>query len=387
MSIFKRTEKRALPLNIDPYQITARPLFNNYSGELVNENTAFAHSALTAAVTLLADSIAVMPLELLRERGGRTERLPTPSVLIKPNEHQTMFDFIHQTVLMLALHGCAYIYAPRRPGELPPEMKNIHPSQVKDMIDDTDGTLTYEISRQQYTLNEIRAIHWLLFPGRTRGLSPLEIQRNTVGMGIAMDRFLSQFYGEGATPSSVLETDQRITPDQADLMRQTWEDSHYKRRRPAVLTGGLKWRSITTSASDMQMIQHRESIIRDIARAYRIPLHLILGSGGDSQTYQNVEQAGINFVRYTLLPWMRRIEDAISEMLPLTQKVRFNADEFMRADLTTRVNAQRTQILSGTLSPNEARQQENREPYEGGDTFMTPATTPPAGIDAVPPER
>lgn len=387
MSFFKRTEQRALPTNIDPYQITARPLYNNYSGELVNENTAFAHSAMMAAVTLLADAIAVMPLELMRERAGRLERLPTPSVLIKPNEHQTMFDFVHQTVLMLALHGCAYIYAPRRPGELPPEMKNVHPSQIKDMIDDTDGTLTYSIGQQKYSMKEIRSIHWVLFPGRTRGLSPLEVQRNTVGMGLAMDRFLSQFYGEGATPSSVLETDQRITPDQAELMRQTWEDSHYKRRRPAVLTGGLKWRSITTSASDMQMIEHRESIIRDIARAYRIPLHMIIGSGGNSQTYQNVEQAGINFVRYTLLPWMRRIEDAISEMLPLTQKVLFNPNEFLRADLTTRVNAQRIQILSGTLSPNEARQQENREPYEGGDAFVNPATTPPAGVDAVPPER
>jgi HK97 family phage portal protein len=153
-----------------------------------------------------------------------------------------------------------------------------------------------------------------------------------------------------------------------------------------VLSGGLKWRSITTSAAEMQMIEHRESIIRDIARAYRIPLNLILGSGGDSQTYQNVEQSGINFVRYTLLPWMRRIEDAISEMLPLTQKVRFNADEFMRADLTTRVKAEQIQIMSGTLSPNEARQIENREPYEGGDFFMKPSMTPPAGKDADPPQ-
>jgi HK97 family phage portal protein len=174
-------------------------------------------------------------------------------------------------------------------------------------------------------------------------------------MGIAMDRFLSAFYGDGATPSSVLETDTTITEEQAQIVRDSWEEAHYKRRRPAVLTGGLKWRPITTSAADMQMLEHRESIVRDIARVYRIPLHLLSGTGGDSNTYQNVEQSGINFVRYTLLPWMRRLEDAISEMLPLTQRVRFNADEFMRADLTTRVNAQRVQILAGTLSPNEAR--------------------------------
>jgi HK97 family phage portal protein len=387
MSLFKKTERRALPSNIDPYQLTARPFYSNYSGELVNEYTAFASSALAGAVTLLADAIAVMPLELLRDRGGRTERLPTPSVLLRPNDHQTMFDFVHQTVMMLALHGCAYIYAPRKAGELPPEMKNIHPNQIKPVMDVTSSSLYYDIGKERYTPNEIRAIHWVIFPGQTRGLSPLEIQRNTIGMGIAMDRFLSQFYGEGATPSSVLETEQQVTQQQADLLRQTWEDSHVKHRRPAVLSGGLKWRSITTSASDMQMIQHRESIIRDIARAYRIPLNLIAGSGGDSQTYQNVEQSGINFVRYTLMPWMRRIEDAISEMLPLTQKVRFNADEFMRADITTRVRAEQVQIMSGTLSPNEARQMENREPYEGGDFFVNPSLVPPAGIDSVPPER
>lgn len=373
MSIFKR-ETRALPENIDPYQITARPFFPNYSGEIVTEVTAFAHSALMAAVTLLADAIAVMPLDLLEERGGREVKLPTPSVLQKPNDRQTMFEFVHQTVLMLALHGTAYIYAPRIPGELPPEMINLHPNQVKGVADTEDGTLIYSIGQQKFSPEVIRAIHWIIFPGRTRGLSPLEAQRNTIGMGIAMDRFLSQFYGEGGTPSSVLETDQKLTPDQARLVRDTWDDAHNKRRRPAVLTSGMKWRPVTTSAADMQMIEHRESVIRDIARAYRIPLYLIAGTGGDTQTYQNVEQSGINFVRYTLLPWMRRIEDAISEMLPLTQRVRFNPDEFMRADITTRVNAQRVQILSGTLSPNEARQMENREPYDGGDVFFAPVT-------------
>lgn len=385
MSLLRRNERRALPTSIDPYQITARPYYPNYSGEIINETNAFAHSALMAAVTLLADSISVMPLELVRDRNGRTEKLPTPSVLMKPNETQTMFEFVHQTVLMLALHGNAYIYAPRRPGELPPEMRNIHPNQVKGMVDTDTDTLAYQIGQQKYSAREIRAVHWLLLPGQVRGISPLEAQRNTIGMGIAMDRFLAQFYGEGATPSSVLETESTITEEQARIARDTWLDMHNKHRLPAVLTGGLKWRAITTSAADMQMIEHRESIIRDIARAYRIPLNLILGSGGDSQTYQNVEQAGINFVRYTLLPWMRRLEDAISEMLPLTQRVRFNADEFMRADLTTRVRAQQVQILSGTLSPNEARQQENREPYVGGDTFVTPSPNPSAGTDAEPP--
>ncbi len=380
MTLF-RSERRALPLTIDPYQITGRPLYQNYSGELINENTVFASSAVLSCVTLIADSIAAMPLELTRNRGNRVEVLPTPSVLMKPNDHQSMFEFIHQLVSTLLIHGCAYIYAPRRPGELPPEMRVIHPKHVEDAVD-ADGSYYYMIEKQRYEMTDIRGIHWLVLAGHHRGISPLDAQRNTIGMSLAMDRFLSAFYGDGATPSSVLETDKPLTNEQARILRETWEDAHYKRRKPAVLSNGLKWRSITTSAADMQMLEHREAIVRDIARVYRVPLHMISGTGGDSQTYQNVEQAGINFVRYTLLPWMRRIEDCLSDMLPITQHVRFDAEEFERADLTTRVRAQQIEIMSGTLTPNEARADNNREPYEGGDQFiMSVQGTALAGID------
>lgn len=397
MSVWRNVERRALPESIDPYQISARPFYNNYSGEIVTELTAFAHSAVMGAVTLLADSIATMPLELTRERAGRIEKMPTPSVLLRPNQHQTMFEFVHQLMLTLALHGNAYIYAPHSAGELPSEMVNIHPSKIKKMTVADDGSYRYTIGKEELTSDDIRCIHWLILPGQAKGISPLEALRNTIGMGIAMDRFLAQFYGEGATPSSVLETEQTITQEQAQILRETWEDSHVRKRRPAVLTGGLKWRSVTTSAADMQMLEHREAIVRDISRAYRIPLHLINGTGGDSQTYQNVESSGINFVRYSLLPFMRRIEDAISVILPVTQAVRFNADEFQRADLITRVRAQQVQIMSGTLTPNEARAQENREPYKGGDQFVLAlagapiagvegGTQPSLGTDAQPPK-
>jgi HK97 family phage portal protein len=397
MSVWRNIERRALPESIDPYQISARPFYNNYSGEIVTELTAFAHSAVMGAVTLLADSIATMPLELTRERAGRIEKMPTPSVLLRPNQHQTMFEFVHQLMLTLALHGNAYIYAPHSAGELPSEMVNIHPSKIRKMTVADDGSYRYTIGKEELTSDDIRSIHWLILPGQAKGISPLEALRNTIGMGIAMDRFLAQFYGEGATPSSVLETEQTITQEQAQILRETWEDSHVRKRRPAVLTGGLKWRSVTTSAADMQMLEHREAIVRDISRAYRIPLHLINGTGGDSQTYQNVESSGINFVRYSLLPFMRRIEDAISVILPVTQAVRFNADEFQRADLITRVRAQQVQIMSGTLTPNEARAQENREPYVGGDQFVLAlagapiagvegGTQPSLGTDAEPPK-
>ena len=322
MSLFRRSEQRALPTSIDPYQITARPYYPNYTGEIVTELTALAHSAVISAVTILADSIAAMPLELTRTRGGRIEKLPTPSVLQRPNDRQNMFEFVHQTMATLALHGNAYIYAPQGNNGLPLEMRNIHPKAINKIAISDTGEMIYEMGKQEYSSKDIRAIHWLILPNQLRGVSPIDTMRNTVGMGLAMDRFLAQFYGEGATPSSVLETDGALTPDQARQIRDSWEESHYKHRKPAVLQGGLKWRSITTSAADMQMLEHKESIIRDIARVYRIPLHLIIGTGGDSQTYQNLEAVGSAFYQYTLLGWVRRLETAFSEMLPINHQIR-----------------------------------------------------------------
>jgi HK97 family phage portal protein len=379
VSVWRNTEKRALPISIDPYQLTARPAFGNYSGELVDEVSSLASSAVLAAVTIIADSVASMPLNLVREERNRVITLDKPSLLEKPNSHQTMFEFIHQATSLIALHGVDYIYAPRGSGGIPVELRNLPPKYVGVALENDE--IIYSMNKKAFREGDVRAVHWLTFPDRLRPISPLEAQRNTIGMSLAMERFLSQFYGEGATPSSVLETDQAMSKDAAEVLRDTWEDSHYKRRRPAVLTNGLKWRPVTTSASDMQMLEHKESIVRDIARVYRIPMNLMNASGGDSQTYQNVESAGINFVRYTLLPYMRRLEDAISQLLPMGQRVRFDADEFMRADLATRVRSEQIQIMSGTLTPNEARAMENREPYEGGDQFVLGiAGAPVAGV-------
>ena len=368
MSIWRRTEQRALPTSIDPERITARSVLPNYSGEFVDEISAFASSAVLASVSLIADSVAAMSIDLVREEGNRFIIVDKPSVLEQPNDNQTMFEFVHQAVTLIATLGADYIYAPRGNNGEPIEMRNISAKLVTPVL--KDGVLKFNIGNQDYENGLIRQVPWLLLPDRLRPMSPLEAQRNTIGMSIAMDRFLSQFYGEGATPSSVLETDQPMTKDSAEVLRDTWENAHYKRRRPAVLTNGLKWKPITTSAADMQMLQHREAIVRDIARAFRIPADMIMAVETGSQTYKNVEQAGINFVRYTLLPYMRRLEDVISSFFPYGYRIRFNADEFQRADLMTRVRAEQMQIMSGTLTPNEARAMENREPYEGGDQFV-----------------
>ena len=183
-----------------------------------------------------------------------------------------------------------------------------------------------------------------------------------------MDRHLSQFYAEGGTPSGVLETSGKLTLDQARVIQGTWEATHRRHRRPAVLSDGLNFKPITTSAADAQMIQSREQLIRDIARVYRIPSHLI-GATGDNQTYQNVEQASLNFLIFTITPWLRRLEIALSKILNPDMDVVFDTSVLLRTDALTRARVSQMQIAMGALTPNEARQTEGYEPYVGGDDF------------------
>jgi HK97 family phage portal protein len=183
-----------------------------------------------------------------------------------------------------------------------------------------------------------------------------------------MERHLAQFYAEGGTPSSVIEMPDKLSREQAAIIRDTWEATHRRHRRPAVIGGGGKWRAVQTSASDQQMLEFKESLIRDIARVFRIPSHLI-GASGDNQTYQNVEQASMNFLTHTVTPWLRRIELGLSKVLPEGTDVVFDYSSLLRPDALTRAKVAQIHTGIGSANPNEVRILEGWAPYEGGDVF------------------
>jgi len=360
------------------------PQFNNYvaplsqlygqtnvtsaSGERIDEWTALGVSSVLGAVALLADSVASLPLRTFKIKNGRRIAVDMPDIIRNPDPESNEYELIHQTMASLALHGNAYIHIDRdkRGNEI--GLVPLHPYQMQvlptgDQIGRKYLHLGNEISNQ-----DIIHIRWFTPPQSLVGVSPMIQNRNLIGISLAMDRHLAQFYAEGATPSSVLETDQKLTLDQARVIQGTWESTHRRHRRPAVLSDGLKWRAVTTSAADQQMIETREQLIRDIARIYRIPAHLI-GASGTTQTYQNVEQASINFLTHTITPWLRRLEVAFSRLLPTGTDLVFDTTGLLRTDALTRARVHEIQINAGIESPNEARQLEGKEPYEGGDVF------------------
>lgn len=361
------------------------PQFNNYvaplsqlygqtnitssAGERIDEWSAFGVSAVISAVSLLADSVASMPLRTFKIVDGNRQAVALPEIIKQPDIDSNEYELVHQIVASMALHGNAYIHLDRdRSGNII-GLVPLHTYQMQ-VLPTGD-----QIGRKYLHLgNEIPAedmihLRWFTPPQSLVGVSPLIQSRNLIGIAMAMDRHLGQFYAEGATPSSVLETDQKLTNEQAQILKNTWSDTHRRHRKPAVLSDGLKWRPITTSAADQQMIETREQLIRDIARIFRIPAHLILASGGDTQTYQNVEQASLNFLTHTITPWLRRVEIGLSRVLPVGTDIAFDTSSLLRTDALTRAKVNTLNVQMGARTPNEVRQIEGLEPYEGGDQF------------------
>jgi HK97 family phage portal protein len=387
MSLFS---KRAL-LAPDPIKTSNWIPGPNWSGENVSESNALEVTAVLACVSLLADSVASLPVRAIKHVGDRNERVQIPAWLSNSST-VTQYELMHMIVTSLALHGNAYIFIDRESAtSMPVSVQPLHPQDVQVTI----------VNRQRYyttggfTIPADNMLHlrWWTPPQSAKGLSPIEMQKTTIGLALAMERHLSQFYGEGATPSSVLEVDGDMTAEQARVLQATWETQNRRRRKPAVLTGGMKWKPIQTSAADSQMNETRAEQIAQVARIFRVPAYMI-GARGDSQTYQNTESAGIHFVTYTLLPWLKRIEMALSTLMPEPNEIVFDTAGFLRADQITRLRAYQVGIMSGILTPNEARANEGREPYfPGGDEFVmalpgAPMATPaePAGVDPNPPE-
>jgi HK97 family phage portal protein len=370
--------KRAAPL------YGRYPQFNNYvaplsqlygqttitsaAGERIDEWTALGVSTVLGSVSLLADTVSSLQLRQFDVKNGQRVAVPLDPIIKNPDPVSNQFELVQMMMFSAALHGNAYIHIDRDRGGNPIGLTPLHPYQMQVLPTGNMQGRRYLHLGNEIPQDDLIHMRWLTPPQSLVGVSPLIQTRNLTGIALAMDRHLAQWYAEGGTPSSVLETDEKLTNEQAQILRNTWLATRRKHRLPAVLSNGMKWKPITSSAADMELIQTREQLIRDIARVYRIPANLI-GAMSDGQTYQNVEQASLNFLTHTIAPWLRRIEIALSQILPPGQDVAFDTSSLLRTDALTRSRVYAMDIQAGTMSPNEARQLQGREPYVGGDVF------------------
>jgi HK97 family phage portal protein len=392
MSLFKRENRDAALGNLVDLLALREGGLYNYTGEKVNEMSALGISTVYSAISLIADSIALLPIKTLRYDGQKTIFTDKPKFLEKPNHSLdlTMFSLLHQTITSMAMHGNAFILVDKDRQGRPIQLTPVHPEKVKVEMQEGQKVYMLQSSKGGYdrkiTHHNMLHFIWYCYPGQLIGVSPLRTNSNTYGLALAMERHIAQFYGQGGTPSSVLETDRDLTAEQANILKETWLGNHNRNRKPAVLTGGLKWKAISDAAGN-ELIAARDQIVHEIARVFRIPAHLLLSKDG-SNVYSNIESNGLAFIRHTLLPWIRRIEDGLTTLLPGKQFVKLDTDEYARGDQLSRVRSFQVAVSTGIMTPNEARAKMDLEPYEGGDKFyiglqgaLIDPTLEPQGID------
>lgn len=395
MGLFNRSKSRDKPKD---YEIGTRRLWifgRSTSGKNVNERTAMQVAAVYACVRVLSESVASLPLDLFRYRsttGSEKDRsLPLYRVLHdEPNPEMTSFTWRETAMSHLLLWGNHYSQVIRNNAGQVMGLYPLLPDRMKVNRDDRTGEIyyVYTVSRDEVVpgvkagqpvrleAEDVLHIPGLGFDGLI-GYSPIAMLRNSIGSAIAADEYGARFFENGATPSGVLEHP-GILKDPAKL-RESWHQTYGgsgNAGKVAVLEEGVKFVSISLSPADAQLIETRKFQISEIARIFRVPPHMI----GDLEkaTFSNIEQQSLEFVKYTLDPWLARWEQAMNRRLlnSIEKKdhyIQFNAEGLLRGDLKSRNEAYAVARQNGWMSANDIRAKEGMDmiPAElGGDRYL-----------------
>ena len=350
------------------------------SGVYVSPETALQCGAVLACVRVLSETIASLPLNLYRrlETGGKSiaSGMPLHNILAeKPNGWMTGFEFRELMQSWILLWGNAY--AEIRPGQYGSvtELWPMHPSRMKIQRLES-GRLRYSYTEPgkskptAYAQEQIFHLRWLTQDGVT-GYIPTALSKDAIGLARATELHSGSYFGNGARPGIILESDQPLKPETAQRLRQTWDEMHRgpdRGSKTAVLPQGIKAKELSGSNESAQLLETRRYQLEEIARVFRVPGYMI----GDvtKTSYSSAEQQGLDFVTFSLVPWLRRWESAIRRDLVMDDDnyfAEFDVRGLMRGDNAGRAQYYRELWNLGVLSINEIRIAESLNPIENGD--------------------
>lgn len=354
----------------------------------ITPDTALASTAVLACCRILAETVAGLPLRVMRrmEKGGSevAADIPLHKVLsFAPNEWQTKFEFFEQMMMSLTLWGNSYSAIRSGRYGAVSALDNLHPSRMHvERLE--NGRLRYSYTNPQtgrlerYTQDQVLHIRWTGEPDGIKGMVPVEVAKEAIALARACEIHASKFWANSARPGMVLQTDSSLSPEAAERLRDNWERLHRgadRSHRTAILTNGLKVEQVGFNAEQSQYEATRRFQLEEVSRVYRLPMHLLTGSAGG-----DLETSGKEFVTYTLMPWLRRIESGISRSLIYNDDLfyaEFDTKGLMRGNSTTRASFYSTMQGLGIYSINDSRRDEGLPPIENGDThFVAMNLTP-----------
>ena len=392
MDIFSIFRSRDKPKNSTAGSMFSFFLGGTTSGKRVTEQSAMQMTAVYSCVRILSEAVASLPLHLYKtETGGSKEKAtdhPLYQVLHdEPNPEMTSFIFRETLMTHLLLWGNAYSQIIRNGKG---EVIALYPLMPDRMSVDRDekGQLYYQYQRSNDEAptmkgstvvlrpSDVLHIPGLGFDGLV-GYSPIAMAKNAIGLAIATEEYGSKFFANGAQPSGVLEHPGVIKDP--SRVRESWMNTFggsSNANKVAVLEEGMKYTPISISPEAAQFLETRKFQVNEIARIFRVPPHMI----GDLEksSFNNIEQQSLEFVKYTLDPWVSRWEQAIkrsllSENEKKTYFAKFNVDGLLRGDYQSRMNGYAVARQNGWMSANDIRELENLDRIaaeDGGDLYL-----------------
>lgn len=363
------------------------PPADGYASDVVGTHRAMSHMAVFACVRLLADTIASLPMAVYRrDANNLPQRVsPTPKVILQPTPGFDLFQWKWMVVSALALRGNSFhVVTGRDSLGYPTALMPVHPDLV--YIERRTNILEwydpiYRVAGERVERADIVHIRRFTMPGEPLGLTPIQQAARAIGIGISAEEYGHRYFRDSANPSSVLRTDQTLTPEEIELNQAQWISSNGGRRLPAVLSGGFDWKPISITPEESQFLQTRSASVADVARFYGIPPHMIGDVERSTSWGSGIEQQAIGFITYTLMGWLTCIESAISNLLPRGQFMKFDTNYLMRGDMKSRFESYQLARQSGLMSVNEMRAREEMPPVPDGDGYLQPLNFAPLGFD------
>ena len=362
------------------------------SGKAVTERSAMQMTAVYSCVRILSEAVAGLPLHLYKytDSGGKAMALDHSLYRLlhdEPNPEMSSFVFRETLMTHLLLWGNAYAQIIRNGKN---EIVALYPLMPNKMSVDRDenGRLYYTyyrgsdeaIKNKEFAVtlqpSDVLHIPGLGFDGLV-GYSPIAMAKNAIGMAIACEEYGAKFFANGAAPGGVLEHPGTIKDPQR--VRESWQSTFGgsgNANKIAVLEEGMKYTPIGISPEQAQFLETRKFQINEIARIFRVPPHMV----GDLEksSFSNIEQQSLEFVKYTLDPWVIRWEQSIQRSLLNSEEkkkyfAKFNVEGLLRGDYQSRMNGYAIGRQNGWMSANDIRELENldRIPAEdGGDLYL-----------------
>jgi len=352
------------------------------AGVRVDEETAMRCSAVWAAVTLLANTVAMLPFKLYRRLPGGGKEIAYdhplyPLVTSMPNSRTNAYNFKQTLQGHLGTWGNGYakIIYKNRSSATPMALEQLQAAQME--VRDENGKIAYYYSdkgyKNRYDPAEILHLPGFGFNGLV-GLSPVSMARETIGMTRATEKFGAEFFGNGANFGNVLKHPGTLKEQARKNLKESIDEARENKSHGLyILEEGMEWIQNHFPPEDSQFIETRKFNINDVARWYHVPPHMI--GDLDRATFSNIEHQGIEFVAYTMMPWFILWEQTFDNKLLKDFEreeyfFKFNVNALLRGDSEKRSSYYQKRFYTGSLSQNDIRELEDENPIPGGDRYF-----------------